>query len=40
MREEIAVKKERELKDDGRYIIFYTFEDDDNGEAPAGEEEG
>jgi hypothetical protein len=22
------VKKEREPKDDGRYIIFYTFEDD------------
>ena len=22
------VKKERETKDDGRYIIFYTFEDE------------
>ena len=23
-----GVKKERETKDDGRYIIFYTFEDE------------
>ena len=23
-----AVKKEREAKEDGRYIIFYTFEDE------------
>ncbi len=25
------VEKEREEKDDGRYIIFYTFEDDETG---------
>ncbi len=24
-----GVKKEREPKDDGRYIIFYTFEEED-----------
>ena len=23
------VKKEREAKEDGRYIVFYTFEDED-----------
>jgi hypothetical protein len=23
-------QKERETKDDGRYIIFYTFEDEEN----------
>jgi hypothetical protein len=23
------LKKERELKEDGRYIIFYTFDEDD-----------
>jgi hypothetical protein len=23
-------QKERETKDDGRYIIFYTFEDDED----------
>ena len=23
------MKKERETKEDGRYIIFYTFEDED-----------
>jgi hypothetical protein len=31
------VKKERETKEDGRYIIFYTFEDEDGedkGEDP------
>jgi hypothetical protein len=26
------VKKEREPKDDGRYIIFYTFEGEDEDE--------
>jgi hypothetical protein len=33
------VKKERESKEDGRYMIFYSFEDevdDDEGE-PSGE---
>ena len=24
--------KERETKEDGRYIIFYTFEDEEGGE--------
>jgi hypothetical protein len=24
--EEVVVEKERETKEDGRYIIFYTFE--------------
>jgi hypothetical protein len=28
------VEKEREEKDDGRYIIFYTFEDDETGKGP------
>ena len=30
MQEESEVKKEREAKDDGRYIIFYTFEDEED----------
>ncbi|CAA9449750.1 MAG: hypothetical protein AVDCRST_MAG02-795 [uncultured Rubrobacteraceae bacterium] len=29
MQEKTAVKKEREAKDDGRYIIFYTFESEE-----------
>jgi len=28
LQEKPEVKKEREAKDDGRYIIFYTFEDE------------
>ena len=28
------VKKERETKEDGRYIIFYTFENDETGKGP------
>ena len=32
------VEKEREEKDDGRYIIFYTFENDETGKVrPDGE---
>jgi hypothetical protein len=32
-------EKEREEKDDGRYIVYYTFEDDETGNArPDGEE--
>jgi hypothetical protein len=27
-----ALKKETEPKEDGRYIIFYTFEDEEEGE--------
>ena len=35
-----AVKKEYETKDDGRYIIFYTFEEEeDNLEGTDGGEE-
>ena len=34
-------EKEREEKDDGRYIIYYTFGDDETGKAcPDGEENG
>ena len=33
------VKKEREAKDDGRYIIFYTFEDEEDAESPSGTNE-
>jgi hypothetical protein len=31
-------KKEREAKDDGRYIIFYTFEDEEAGNVRPDEE--
>ena len=30
--ERLGPKKERETKDDGRYIIFYTFTDEELGE--------
>ncbi len=30
LQEEPEVKKEREAKDDGRYIIYYTFEDEED----------
>jgi len=26
------LREEREQKEDGRYIIFYTFEDEEEGE--------
>jgi hypothetical protein len=32
------VQKEREIKEDGRYIIFYTFEDE--GEEDKSEDSG
>ncbi len=32
------MEKEREIKEDGRYIIFYTFEDE--GEEDKGEDPG
>jgi hypothetical protein len=32
LQDEAEVKKERETKDDGRYIIFYTFEEEEEGE--------
>ena len=34
------MKKERESKDDGRYIIFFSFEDEDGEKAPTAEDEG
>jgi hypothetical protein len=40
MPEEIDLKKEREIKDDGRYMIFYTFEDEEAGEVPVKDDEG
>ena len=33
------MSKERETKDDGRYIIFYTFEDENAEEVPTPSEE-
>jgi hypothetical protein len=27
------LEREREIKDDGRYIIFYTFEDEGSGDS-------
>ena len=33
------MKKERETKDDGRYIVFYTFEDEGTGEAKSSSKE-
>jgi hypothetical protein len=30
LQEKSEVKKKREAKDDGRYIIFYTFEDEED----------
>ena len=33
------MKRERETKDDGRYIVFYTFEDEGAGEATSSSEE-
>jgi hypothetical protein len=30
LQENSEPKKERETKDDGRYIIFYTFEDEED----------
>ena len=39
--ERAGPEKERETKDDGRYIIFYTFEDEEAGKAcPDGEGNG
>jgi hypothetical protein len=34
------LKKDRETKDDGRYIIFYTFEDDGNENKGEDSDEG
>jgi hypothetical protein len=38
--ERLEPKKERETKDDGRYIIFYTFADEEAGEEEPPDEEG
>ncbi len=38
MQDEPAIKKERETKEDGRYIIFFSFEDEEL--AADGEDEG
>jgi hypothetical protein len=27
------LEREREIKDDGRYIIYYTFEDEGSGDS-------
>jgi hypothetical protein len=32
LQEKSEPKKELETKDDGRYIIFYTFDDEQEGE--------
>ena len=36
--ERAGLEKERETKDDGRYIIFYTFEDEEVENARPDEE--
>jgi len=38
LQDEPAMKKERETKEDGRYIIFFSFEDEER--APDGNDEG
>ena len=38
LEDETSMVKEREAKEDGRYIIFYAFEDE--GEEDKGEEPG
>ena len=38
LQDEPAMKKERETKEDGRYIIFFSFEDEEL--AAGGEDEG
>ncbi|CAN5744563.1 hypothetical protein BH24ACT18_BH24ACT18_14150 [soil metagenome] len=40
MQDEPAMKKEREIKEDGRYIIFFSFESGEEEKAPSGEDEG
>ena len=39
MQDEPAMKKERETKEDGRYIIFFSFGDEEE-DAPDGAEKG
>ena len=40
MQHEPAMKKERETKDDGRYIIFFSFDYEEEEQAPDEEDEG
>ena len=40
MQDEPAMKREHETKDDGRYIIFFSFEDEGEDKAPDGDDEG
>ena len=40
MQDEPVMKKEPETKDDGRYIIFFSFEDEEEEQAPDGDGEG
>ncbi len=40
MQDEPAMKKERETKDDGRYIIFFSFANEEEERAPDGDDEG
>jgi len=39
LQDEPAMKKERETKEDGRYIIFFSFEDEEEETPPTGEDE-
>ena len=40
MQDEPVMKKERESKDDGRYIIFFSFDVEEEEQAPDGDGEG
>lgn len=40
MQDEPEMKKDRETKEDGRYIIFFSFDDEEEEKAPSGEDEG
>ena len=40
MQDEPAMKKERETKDDGRYIIFFSFDVEEEDRALGGDGEG
>jgi hypothetical protein len=40
LQDEPAMKKERETKDDGRYIIFFSFDNEEEERAPDGDDEG
>ena len=40
LQDEPAMKKDRETKEDGRYIIFFSFDDEEEEKSPSGEDEG